>query len=110
VFNSATNYYLEPELKKLISTYVTWESPRYQGAQPTIDLFTFDPRKTSGFPNVVVVSERQIEVEVPDDFDPRPAQIANLQAEEVRARAAFTSRISEIRRQIGELTAIECAS
>ena len=58
----------------------------------------------------IFVQEHTITVEVPDDFDPRPQQVAALEAEKQKARAAFQARITEIDRQIQSLLAIEGAA
>lgn len=99
-------------MKKTVKTYVVYIAPRYKGAQADIALYTFDPRKMASdtFSRDVVVSERDIEIEVPDDFDPRPDMIANLQAEEKKARADFAAKVASIKRQISELQAIEFAA
>ena len=48
-----------------------------------------------------------VEFEVPDDFDPRPAQIKALQEKQSKAAAAFHAMNIEIMRQINELQALE---
>ena len=58
----------------------------------------------------VFVKEHTTTVEVPDDFDPRPQQVAALEAEKQKARAEFQKRITEIDRQIQSLLAIEGAA
>ena len=55
----------------------------------------------------VTVMPHEIVVEVPDDFDPRPKQVAALIAEKQKARAEFLARVTEIDRQIQSLLAIE---
>ena len=55
----------------------------------------------------VTVMPHEIEVEVPDDFDPRQQQVAALEAEKQKARADFQRRVTEIDRQIQSLLAIE---
>ena len=55
----------------------------------------------------VNVMPHEIAVEVPDDFDPRPHQVAALIAEKQKARADFQARVTEIDRQIQSLLAIE---
>ena len=57
----------------------------------------------------IFVKEHTTKVEVPDDFDPRPQQIAALEAAKQKARAEFQARITEIDRQIQSLLAIEGA-
>ena len=56
------------------------------------------------------VMPHEIEIEVPDDFDPRPQQVAALEAEKQKARAEFQKRVTEIDRQIQSLLAIEGAA
>lgn len=55
----------------------------------------------------VNVMPHEIEIEVPDDFDPRPQQVAALEAEKQKARAEFQKRVTEIDRKIQSLLAIE---
>jgi hypothetical protein len=54
-----------------------------------------------------VIREHSFEVEVPDDFDPRPQQIASLEAQKQMVRAELGKRITEIEEQISRLQAIE---
>ena len=53
------------------------------------------------------VMPHEIEIEVPDDFDPRPQQVAALEAEKQKARAEFQKRVTDIDKQIQSLLAIE---
>lgn len=55
----------------------------------------------------IFVSEQSVTVEVPADFDYRPALIKALEAEKEKARAAFAERVTSLDRQINELLAIE---
>lgn len=55
----------------------------------------------------VTVCPHTIEYEVPDDFDPRPAQIKQLEEKQREAAAAFHALTTEINRQISELQALE---
>lgn len=58
----------------------------------------------------IFVKEHTTTVEVPDDFDPRPQQVAALEAAKQKARAEFQARVTEIDRQIQSLLAIEGAA
>ena len=58
---------------------------------------------------IAVICEHEFEVETPDDFDPRPQQVQALEKEKQKARAEFAARITEIERQISELTCLEAA-
>jgi len=61
------------------------------------------------YQKTAVICEHEFEVETPDDFDPRPQQVAALQAAKQKVRAEFAARINEIERQISELTCLEVA-
>lgn len=53
------------------------------------------------------IGERHIEVEVPDDYDPRPQQIAALQNEKQKLMAKTQNEITEIDSKISNLQALE---
>lgn len=59
------------------------------------------------FLGCIEVRPHTIEFEVPDDFDPRPAQVERLQEQLRLAGAAFEAKRTEILAKIQELTAIE---
>ena len=48
-----------------------------------------------------------IEFEVPDDFNPIPGQVANLQAKARELKAKFAKDMMEIEDSISKLTCIE---
>jgi hypothetical protein len=78
-----------------------------KSGEPVIYFLPFSPevatRDTWGVP----VCEHSIEVEIPDDFDPRPQQIAALDEQINKVRAEFTARINELQDQKARLLAIE---
>lgn len=55
----------------------------------------------------IYVGEQQVTFEVPDNFDPRPHQIADLEAERAALREQFNTRLKEINDRIASLQAIE---
>jgi len=55
----------------------------------------------------VHVCEQEIEIEVPDDFDPRAQQIAALEAEKKRVMAEYQMSVKRIQDRINSLQAIE---
>ena len=61
----------------------------------------------AGSDGVLLTIPSAITFEVPDDFDPRPAQVAILKKQQADAAAAFAALTVEINRQINELQAIE---
>ena len=92
-------------MKHKITGYVTYEKSKYDG-KPNIDFVTYKPTQKI-WPDTVIVCEHSIEVEVPDDFDPRPELIKGLQEQQQKARADFEKLCTDIQRQISELTCLE---
>jgi hypothetical protein len=57
--------------------------------------------------NYSYVGPQEIEVDVPDHFDPRPAQSAVLEAQKQKVMADFQKSVTDINRRISELSALE---
>jgi len=55
----------------------------------------------------VLINPFEIAVDIPDNFDPRPAQIKALEEKQKQAAAAFQTMNTEIMRQISQLQALE---
>jgi len=55
----------------------------------------------------VYIGEQEIEITIPDNFDPRPAQIAALRDQQTKAAADYQKTVTDIQRRIAELQAIE---
>tara|TARA_R110002126_G_scaffold82577_1_gene202421 strand:- start:203 stop:478 length:276 start_codon:yes stop_codon:yes gene_type:complete len=53
------------------------------------------------------VGPQEIEIEVPDNYDPRAQQIAALEAEKKRVMAEYQKTVTEITERINRLQAIE---
>ena len=53
------------------------------------------------------VGEQEVEVEVPDNYDPRPQQIASLQRQRNKAMADYQKTVDEINERISKLQALE---
>ena len=53
------------------------------------------------------VCEQEIEVEVPDDFDPRAQQIAALEKQKQKVMADYHKTVTEINDRISKLQALE---
>jgi hypothetical protein len=69
----------------------------------------FMPYKPTGEYNVAV-REHSIEVEVPDDFDIRPAAVAAIDKQIADKRAELTKEITELMERKNRLLCIENAS
>jgi hypothetical protein len=52
------------------------------------------------------ICECEIEIEIPDDFDPRPQQIAALEQKKQEAMAEYQNTLTEINERISRLQAI----
>jgi hypothetical protein len=50
---------------------------------------------------------REVDVDVPDNFDPRPQQIAALEKHKQKVMADFQKTVTEINARISNLQAIE---
>ena len=61
-------------------------------------------------PQTTLICEQIFTVEIPVDYDPRPALVKNLEAKKTQARAEFAATVVAIDRQINELLAIECTA
>lgn len=85
-----------------IDGFVTYH-PRHQ----VFSFHTYDP--TQYGPEWVVIRPQTLELEVPDDFDPREQQVAALRRQKDKIAAEFTARVTELQEQINKLLALEAA-
>lgn len=53
------------------------------------------------------VSEQEVEIEVPDNYDQRPQQIAALEKQRQKVMADYQATVNEINDRISKLQAIE---
>ena len=53
------------------------------------------------------ICEQEIEIEVPDNYDPTAQKIAALQKEKDQAQAEFAKKVASINERISKLQAIE---
>ena len=59
--------------------------------------------------NRTYVGEQEIEIEIPDNYDPRAQQIAALEALKQKVMADYHKSVMEINERIGKLLALEAA-
>lgn len=90
--------------KHTIDGFITWRRAARM-AHPEVGFLTYDPGAVDG--DFVIVRPHSIEVEVPDDFDPRSAQVAALRAKRMKAAATFIAYAAEIDASIAKLLAIK---
>ena len=89
---------MKVSIKGYVTYSETWDN------RPSYSFYTFDP---TDYSNLIIVMEHTFEVEVPDNFDPRPGQIAALKAQKEKVQAEFSKRVMELDEQINSLLAIE---
>ena len=53
------------------------------------------------------ICEQEIELEIPDNFDPRAQQVAALEEKKQKVMADYQQSVTEINRRISELQALE---
>ena len=90
-------------MKVTIKGFITCQQYSWDD-KPTFSFYSFDP--TSYDPSTVKVMEHEFEVEVPDNFNPRPGQVAALKAKKEEIQAQFAAKVKEIDDQINSLLAI----
>lgn len=93
--------------KHTINGFITYRDSPYT-EKPEVQFLTYDPRqydKDEKYPRIVL-REHSFEIEVADDFDPRPGMIESLKQTQAELRAEFIKRVTDIERRIGELQAI----
>lgn len=56
------------------------------------------------------VCEQVVEVEVPDNYDPRAQQIAALEKQRQKVMADYHKTVTEINDRISKLQALECTA
>jgi len=56
------------------------------------------------------VGQQEIEIEVPDNYDPRAQKIAALEKHKQKVMADYQKTVTEINARISKLQTIECAS
>tara|TARA_R110000868_G_scaffold371449_1_gene635013 strand:+ start:174 stop:452 length:279 start_codon:yes stop_codon:yes gene_type:complete len=55
------------------------------------------------------VGQQEIEIDIPEDYDPRAQQIAALEALKQKVMADYHKSVMEINERIGKLLALEAA-
>ena len=91
--------------KHIVKGYIVRTQGKYQ-TKPEISFYPFKPDGDI-WSDTVIVAEHSIEVEVPDNFDPRPHQIAALKEKKKLLEAQFAASVKKINDRIQSLLAIE---
>lgn len=87
-----------------IEAYVTWVKYEWHD-EPK---YTLNPDDMSVCgPEYVPIRKQTFEVEIPDDFDPRPQQINSLRKQQEQILAEATAKATNIEEQIQRLLCLE---
>jgi len=85
-------------MKKTMKAYLI-----YTPAGNAYDVWSFKPySEVTNF----CLDSKDVDFDIPDDFDTRPIQIKALKERQKQAAAAFQTMTTEINRQISQLQAI----
>lgn len=91
-------------MKKILKGFLHYSTESWNRGE--LAFYASDVTDIEGM-GAVMIKPLEIEVDLPADFDPRPAQIAALKAKQKKAAADFEALTTEIMRQINELQALE---
>ena len=97
-------------MKQLITVYLCMRQKYkadYSGMDWAPDLWSFKPSPPDS-EDRIYIGERQVEIDLPDDFNPVPAQVRALEAEKAEALAKYQRSVAEINERLANLTAIGC--
>lgn len=94
-------------MKHTITAFVVANQEPWDDA-PRFSPLGFDPRE-HGLDNYVVVAETAFDVDIPDDFDIRPHQVAALEKKKREVQAQFAAKVKELDDRINSLLAIGTA-
>jgi hypothetical protein len=89
------------KIKTTIHTYYTQYSWEEKGNYEVLSFKTADTEHRT------YVGEQEIEIEVPDEYDPRAQKIDALQAQKLKIMADYQKTVTEINARISKLQAIE---
>jgi len=86
-----------------IEVFIHWEKDH--------DGFVAWPYDRTQFatPGVFFVKQQTITVEIPDDFDPIPGQVAAIKKHQQELKAAFAKKMMELDSDLANLLCIESA-
>lgn len=96
---------MKHEIKQYVFMSYEWDDAYTEKAwRPTI--WRFKPDDDA---DRVFIAERMFTVEIPDDFDPVPRQVAALEAQKREAMNAYLAKVADINERLSKLQAIEYA-
>lgn len=91
-------------MKVTIEAFVTYEKWTWED-KPQYNLYACD-MSTCG-PSYVTIRKQAFEVEIPDDFDPRPFQLQALREQQKSILAEAQAKVTNIDEQIQQLLCLD---
>lgn len=91
-------------MKTTLKTFLHWHKYEWEDT-PTYRLYYSD--MTNAGTEYALIKEIDVDVEIPDNFDPTPQQIATLMAKKQEVLAEAQLMVNELDEQIQRLLAIE---
>lgn len=88
-----------------IKGFIVCDRSRYSRAL-SFDFMTYEPT-SDVWPERTTVSPHEFDVEVPDDYNPVPQLVANLEEQKRLKRVKLAQELAAIDDQISKLTCIE---
>jgi hypothetical protein len=93
-------------MKHTIEGFIIYEHYSWE-EKPTYTFSDSSSAPCTAQCNRALVMEHSFEVDVPDDFDPRPGFVEQLKQEKEKLRAEFSKRVMELDERINSLLALE---
>lgn len=98
------NFTGEQNVKTTIKAFLRWHK---YGWKEIPDFHLYPSDMSSAGPEYVLIKEMDVDVEVPDNFDPVPAQVEALKKEKQKILADAHVKAENIEEQIQRLLCIE---
>jgi len=90
-------------MKVTLKMFLHWSHTDYSG--PQWQLWSTD--MSAHFKDTVCIGEREIEIDAPDDFDPRPGMVDSLRKQKAQVLADAQLKATQIEGRIQQLLCIE---
>jgi len=90
--------------KHIIKGFLQWNHDSWE-AQGRFEINRYE-FKTSENSTYATVRKIEVEVDVPDDFDPTPAVIADLQEQKQKLRLKLAAELADLDDRISKLSAL----
>lgn len=90
-----------------ITGTIHWKKPMHVGDREY--LFTNCDEEVARLCKYNVVTPHSFTVEIPDDFDPIPGQVAAIKKQQQELKAAFAKKMMELEDDLSKLLCIESA-